>query len=86
MKLILAVIFLTIIIWLTHNNYLVKISKLEQAVAAEKIIVENLKKQLDEKQTEYDRAADLKKLEIEMKETKNMEPSKEINYFKIKNS
>lgn len=85
MKLILSVISITIVIWLTHNNYLVKVSKLEKAIIAEKQNLELLKKQLNEKQQEYDKVVDLKKLEIEMKEKRNMETSKEVNYFKIKN-
>ena len=36
MKLALYVCLITIGIWLTHNNYLVKVSKLEKAVIAEK--------------------------------------------------
>lgn len=86
MKLILAVISITIIIWLTHNNYLVKVSKLEKAIITEKKNLEDLKKELNEKQNEYDKAADLKKLELEMREKKNMETSKEVVYFKIKKS
>lgn len=85
MKLILSVISITIVIWLTHNNYLVKVSKLEKAIIAEKQNLELLKKQLNEKQQEYDKVVNLKKLEIEMKEKRNMETSKEVNYFKIKN-
>lgn len=85
MKLILSVISITIVIWLTHNNYLVKVSKLEKAIIAEKQNLELLKKQFNEKQQEYDKVVDLKKLEIEMREKRNMETSKEVNYFKIKN-
>ena len=84
MKLALYVCLITIGIWLTHNNYLVKVSKLEKAVIEEKKNLENLKKDLNEKQTEYDKAVDLKRLELEMKEKRNMEVSKEVNYFKIK--
>ena len=84
MKLALYGCLITIGIWLTHNNYLVKVSKLEKAVIAEKKNLENLKKDLNEKQTEYDKAVDLKRLELEMKEKRNMEVSKEVNYFKIK--
>ena len=84
MKLVAGVILITIAIWLTHNSYLVKISKLEKAVIAERKNLEDLKKDLNEKQLEYDKAADLKKLEIEMREKRNMETSKEVYYFKIK--
>lgn len=84
MKLAAGVIFITIAIWLTHNSYLVKISKLEKAVIAERKNLEDLKKDLNEKQLEYDKAADLKKLELEMREKRNMETSKEVYYFKIK--
>ncbi len=84
MKLISGVILITIAIWLTHNSYLVKISKLEKAVIAERKNLEDLKKDLNEKQLEYDKAADLKKLELEMREKRNMETSKEVYYFKIK--
>lgn len=85
MKLILSVISITIAIWLTHNNYLVKVSKLEKAIIAEKENLEKLRKELNEKQLEYEKAVDLKELEIEMKEKRGMEASKEVNYFKIKN-
>ncbi|MBS5037954.1 MAG: hypothetical protein ACLVH8_02460 [Fusobacterium sp.] len=84
MKLVAGVILITIAIWLTHNSYLVKISKLEKAVIAERKNLEDLKKDLNEKQLEYDKAADLKKLELEMREKRNMETSKEVYYFKIK--
>ena len=76
MKLVAGVILITIAIWLTHNSYLVKISKLEKAVIAERKNLEDLKKDLNEKQLEYDKAADLKKLELEMREKRNMETSK----------
>ena len=85
MKLILSVIFITIIIWSTHNNYLVKVSKLEKAIITEKQNLEKLRKLLNEKHLEYEKTADLKKLELEMKEKRNMETSSEVNYFKIKN-
>lgn len=62
MKLVAGVILITIAIWLTHNSYLVKISKLEKAVIAERKNLEDLKKDLNEKQLEYDKAADLKKI------------------------
>ncbi len=84
MKLISGVILITIAIWLTHNSYLVKISKLEKAVIAERKNLEDLRKDLNEKQLEYDKAADFKKLELEMREKRNMETSKEVYYFKIK--
>ena len=84
MKLVAGVILITIAIWLTHNSYLVKISKLEKAVIAERKNLEDLKKDLNEKQLEYDKAAHLKKLELEMREKRNMETSKEVYYFKIK--
>lgn len=84
MKLVAGVILITIAIWLTHNSYLVKISKLEKAVIAERKNLEDLKKDLNEKQLEYDKAADLKKLELEMRKKRNMETSKEVYYFKIK--
>ena len=84
MKSVAGVILITIAIWLTHNSYLVKISKLEKAVIAERKNLEDLKKDLNEKQLEYDKAADLKKLELEMREKRNMETSKEVYYFKIK--
>lgn len=84
MKLVAGVILITIAIWLTHNSYLVKISKLEKAVIAERKNLEDLKKDLNEKQLEYDKATDLKKLELEMREKRNMETSKEVYYFKIK--
>lgn len=84
MKLVAGVILITIVIWLTHNSYLVKISKLEKAVIAERKNLEDLKKDLNEKQLEYDKATDLKKLELEMREKRNMETSKEVYYFKIK--
>ena len=84
MKLISGVILITIAIWLTHNSYLVKISKLEKAVIAERKNLEDLRKDLNKKQLEYDKAADLKKLELEMREKRNMETSKEVYYFKIK--
>ena len=84
MKLSLGVIVITIFILLTHNSYLVKVSKLEKAVIAERKNLEDLKKDLNEKQLEYDRAVDLKELELEMRKKRNMETSKEVYYFKIK--
>ncbi len=84
MKGLFVVIGITISIWLTHNNYLVKVSKLEKVIIQEKKNVETLRKELNEKQLEYEKKADLKKLELEMRDKKQMETSKEVNYFKIK--
>ncbi|WP_300393065.1 hypothetical protein [Fusobacterium sp.] len=70
-------------IWATHNNCLMDISKLEKEVSAEKKNLEGLKKSLNDKQLEYDKIADLKSLELEMRQKRNMEVSSEINYFKI---
>lgn len=67
-----------------HNNYLIKISKLEKKITNKKIEIENLKKELNKKQNEYNKISDLKNLELEMKKKKNMEISSEIIYFKIK--
>lgn len=86
MKLWLTVIAVTLAIWLTHNNYLVKVSKLEKAIMNEKVRVEDLRKELNEKRVEYEKKSDLKKLELEMRDKRNMEASKEVNYFKIKKS
>ena len=86
MKLALYVCLITIGIWLTHNNYLVKVSKLEKAIMKEKVQVEDLRKELNEKRVEYEKKSDLKKLELEMRDKRNMEASKEVNYFKIKKS
>lgn len=86
MKLWLTVIAVTLSIWLTHNNYLVKVSKLEKAIMKEKVQVEDLRKELNEKRVEYEKKSDLKKFELEMRDKRNMEASKEVNYFKIKKS
>lgn len=86
MKLWLTVIVITLSIWLTHNNYLVKVSKLEKAIMNKKVQVEDLRKELNEKRVEYEKKSDLKKLELEMRDKRNMEASKEVNYFKIKKS
>lgn len=84
MKSILIIIAITITIWLTHNNYLVKVSKLEKEIILEKKELEDLKKELNEKRLEYEKVSDLKKLEIEMRDKKNMQSPTEINYFQIK--
>ncbi len=68
MKSILIIIAITITIWLTHNNYLVKVSKLEKEIILEKKELEDLKKELNEKRLEYEKVSDLKKLEIEMRD------------------
>lgn len=86
MKLWLTVIVIILSIWLTHNNYLVKVSKLEKAIMNEKVRVEDLRKELNEKRVEYEKKSDLKKLELEMRDKRNMEASKEVYYFKIKKS
>ena len=86
MKLFFTVAALTVSIWLIHNNYLVKVSKFEKAIIQEKNQVENLRKELNEKRLEYERKSDLKILEIEMREKRGMEASKEVNYCKIKKS
>lgn len=70
MKSILIIIAITITIWLTHNNYLVKVSKLEKEIILEKKELEDLKKELNEKRLEYEKISDLKKLEIEMRDKK----------------
>lgn len=85
MKLGIAVVLVTISIWTIHNNYLVKVSKLEKTVIQERKNLETLKKALNEKQFEYEKTADLKKLELEMRKKREMEVSKEVYYFKINN-
>lgn len=85
MKLGIAVVLVTISIWTIHNNYLVKVSKLEKTVIQERKNLETLKKALNEKQLEYEKTADLKKLELEMRKKREMEVSKEVYYFKINN-
>ena len=85
MKLGIAVVLMTISIWTIHNNYLVKVSKLEKNVIQEKKNLEALKKALNEKQIEYEKTSDLKKLELEMRRKREMEVSKEVYYFKINN-
>lgn len=84
MKSILIIIAITITIWLTHNNYLVKVSKLEKKIILERKELEDLKKELNEKRLEYEKVSDLKKLEIEMRDKRNMQSPTEINYFQIK--
>ncbi len=83
MKIYFALIVITGAIWTTHNNCLMDISRLEQEVIVEKKNLEGLKKSLNDKQLEYDKIADLKSLELEMRQKRNMEVSSEINYFKI---
>ena len=85
MKLGITVVLMTISIWTIHNNYLVKVSKLEKNVIQEKKNLEALKKALNEKQIEYEKTSDLKKLELEMRRKREMEVSKEVYYFKINN-
>lgn len=81
-----AVIFCLIVIFVleVHNSYLIKISRLEKGIIKQKKINEDLAKVLLKTQNHYTKVADLKKLEIEMRNRRNMEISKEVRYFKIK--
>ena len=85
-KKIIGCIIIIFSIFILHNNLLMKVSKLEKQIKIEKKEIEELNKELVAKQNEYNKLSDLKKLEIEMSNKKDMKISDKVIYFKIKDN
>lgn len=72
-----------LIVWLIHGHYLIKVSKKELVVKQIRQEMENLEKEVEKKEIEYDTLIDLEKIGEEMKQKKNMSISKEMKFFQI---
>lgn len=84
MKKVIILIGIVIGVLMIHNAYLIKISRLENDIVKQKRENERLRKVLFKTRIEYNKVADLKKLEIEMREKKNMKISEEVIYLELK--
>lgn len=72
-----------LIVWLIHGYYLIRVSKKELVVKQIRQEMENLEKEVEKKEIEYDTLIDLEKIGEEMKQKKNMSISKEMKFFQI---
>ncbi len=63
--------------------FLIKISKLEIAINADRKTLETVEKDLDKKIIEYDSKVDLEKIGKEMRNKNKMEISNSIKFFQI---
>ncbi|MGY0394150.1 MULTISPECIES: hypothetical protein [unclassified Fusobacterium] len=70
-------------VWLYHGNLLVKVSRLELSIKTGNKQLDELQKELEKKELQYDSLMDLERIGNEMKKKKNMSISNEIKFFKI---
>lgn len=70
-------------VWLFHGALLIKVSKLELSVKAEKKILDDLQKEREKKEIEYDSMMDLERIGNEMRAKKQMIISNDIKFFRI---
>lgn len=70
-------------IWLFHGTLLIKVSKLELSVKAERKILDELQKEREKKEIELDSMMDLERIGNEMRAKKQMSISNEIKFFRI---
>lgn len=72
-------------VMLFHGWLLMKVSKGEIAVRNTRKELEELEKEVEKKEMEYDNVVDLERIGNEMRNKKNMVISKEIKFFQINN-
>ena len=72
-----------LLVWLVHGCFLIKVSKKELVVKKTRQELENLEKEVEKKEIEYDTIIDLEKIGNEMKQKHNMSISKDIKFFQI---
>lgn len=72
-------------VMLFHGWLLMKVSEGEIAVRNTRKELEELEKEVEKKEMEYDNVADLERIGNEMRSKKNMVISKEIKFFQINN-
>lgn len=82
-KTFLSVLITIVVIWLVHGMFLIKISKLEIAINADRKALETVEKDLNKKIIEYDAKVDLEKIGKEMRLKNKMEISDSIKFFQI---
>ena len=70
-------------VWVFHGHLLVKVSRLELAIKTGNRQLDELQKELEKKELQYDSMMDLERIGNEMRDKKNMMISKEIKFFKI---
>ncbi|WP_291259246.1 hypothetical protein [Fusobacterium sp.] len=70
-------------VWLYHGNLLIKVSRLELSIKSGNKQLDELQKELEKKELQYDSLMDLERIGNEMKNKKNMSISNEIKFFKI---
>lgn len=78
-----SVLITIVIVWLIHGMFLIKISKFEIAINADRKTLETVEKDLDKKIIEYDSKVDLEKIGKEMRDKNKMEISNSIKFFQI---
>lgn len=83
MRIVALFLFGLISVWIYHGNLLIKVSRLEMSIKNGNKRLDELQKQLEKKELEYDSLMDLEKIGTEMKNKKNMAISNDIKFFKI---
>lgn len=83
MKIVALFLVGLISVWLIHGNLLIKVSRLELSIKNGNKQLEELQKELEKKELQYDSLVDLERIGNEMKNRKKMTISNDIKFFKI---
>lgn len=83
MKVVAIFLIGLISVWVYHGNLLIKVSRLELAIKNGNKQLDELQKELEKKELEFNSLMDLEKIGTEMKRKKNMAISQDIKFFKI---
>lgn len=83
MKTVAIFLFCLISIWGYHGKLLINVSRLELSIKQRNKQLDELQKELEKKELEYNSLMDLEKIGTEMKIKKNMAISQDIKFFRI---
>jgi cell division protein FtsB len=83
MKIVALFLFGLISVWLVHGHLLIRVSRLELSIKNGNKQLEELQKELEKKELQYDSLVDLERIGNEMRNKKKMTISDDIKFFKI---
>lgn len=83
MKIVALFLVGLISVWLIHGNLLIKVSRLEISIKNGNKQLEELQKELEKKELQYNSLVDLERIGNEMRNKKKMTISDDIKFFKI---
>jgi len=83
MKIVALFLFGLISVWFIHGNLLIKVSRLEISIKNGNKQLEELQKELEKKELQYNSLVDLERIGNEMRNKKKMTISDDIKFFKI---